>query len=170
MKQLLFILFFSSTFYASVQAETEQDIDFSLNQSGIIQTVKVNVGDRVKKGQLLLQLNRHAIQAQIQADQARIKATEAIWQEANKEKKRNQALREQNLIAVHEYEISEQKQLLAQADYQQAKAQLVQHQQQKREHQIIAPFAGTVTAVKAHQGQAINTTCQQIPLITLVKD
>jgi len=174
MSRLTFILL-ASLLSLNVRAESwingyitwPKQRDLGLLQSGIIQKLNVKLGDFVQSGQLLVQLDNRALKAQQQAHKTMLQAQQTVYKQALSNWKRTKDLHEQVLIAQHEMEQADSKLALAKAKLAASDAQVQQDQQNLRESQLKAPFAGVISAIYVDLGQAINNQQQISPLLQL---
>jgi len=146
---------------------SSKPIILGLNQSGIVKQVKVNIGDQVKTGQVLLKLDTHSTQAHKKATQAQLLAQVALLKEANNEWQRTEELHADALISQHEVDQVASRLAIAQANHAQAQASLAKAEKILRESQIIAPFDGIITARHIHPQLAVVNQLQMTPLLAL---
>lgn len=137
--------------------------------SGVVQTVYVNVGDRVKKGQMLVALDATAYSAGV----AEARAELAHAQEEERDAKRNldrvQELYNRTVISMTELEQAQLRQVRAKSQMQEAQAKLTTNQQRLRDAALRAPFDGLVLARQVEPGQAVASQLQPQPLVTIAR-
>jgi macrolide-specific efflux system membrane fusion protein len=153
-------------------------VDVGAQASGQIHKIHVEVGDVVKEGQLLVEIDPSTQQAKLDAGRFSIENLKAQLQEqrAQHELARQKYQRQQNLAAggaTREEDVqTAQAELRAtqaridmfQAQIRQAEASLRSDQAELGYTRIYAPMAGTVVALDAREGQTLNAQ-QQTPLI-----
>lgn len=149
------------------QIDWQKQRDLGLLQSGMLQTLKVKVGDKVKAGQLLAQLDIQALLAQQKAAVAFLEACKAAHKQAQTDWKRTKELHDQVLIAQHEMELVDTQLALAKAELAKAEAKLQQCDESLRQASLKAPFAGVVSALYADVGQALNNNDTIMPVLQL---
>jgi macrolide-specific efflux system membrane fusion protein len=146
--------------------------------SGQIQKIHVEVGDRVKEGQLLVEIDPSTQQAKLDAGRFSIENLKAQLQEqraqhdlARQKYQRQQhlkaggATREEDVqTAEAELRATQARIDMFQAQIRQAQASLRSDQAELGYTRIYAPMGGTVVALDARQGQTLNAQ-QQTPLI-----
>ena len=76
----------------SGQTQWRQQVSLGLTASGMIETVNVKLGDKVKAGQRLLSLQQTVFQADVAVAWAALKQAKAAHTEAARELERTQAL------------------------------------------------------------------------------
>lgn len=136
----------SGYFSASGQIEAEQFANISTRIMGYVSKVYVTVGDQVRKGQSLIDVNNADMEAKKAQAQAGILQAEARFNRAEKELKRFQSLYDQKSASQKELDdITTQ--------YDVAKAQLESAKQVQKEVEsmlfytnIKAPFSGRITS------------------------
>ncbi len=136
----------------------EQQADIAAERNGRVVSINVRIGDRVKKGQLLAQLDDRALKSACESQKARVASAQAQlreWQSeqltAEADLRRADAMREAKIISEENWEhakyrvdetISEvarfrEEATASEADLSTANVQLEQSR-------IVAPFAGVV--------------------------
>ncbi|WP_417238884.1 efflux RND transporter periplasmic adaptor subunit [Bizionia sp.] len=148
----------------SGKIQAANSAELSTRMMGYVNKVHVNVGDKVRKGQLLVSINN----ADLQAKRAQVNAgiTEATVAFNNAQKDYN---RFQNLFA--EQSASQKEMDDKTANFEMAKARLESAKQMKNEinaqfaySNLTAPFSGTVTSKNVEEGNMANPG---VPLISI---
>ena len=153
-------------------------VDVGAQASGQIQKIHVEVGDVVKEGQLLVEIDPSTQKAKLDAGRFSIENLKAQLQEqrAQHELAQQKYQRQQNLAAggaTREEDVQTARAELKatqaridmfQAQIRQAEASLRSDQAELGYTRIYAPMAGTVVALDAREGQTLNAQ-QQTPLI-----
>ncbi|WP_249675978.1 efflux RND transporter periplasmic adaptor subunit [Pseudomonas abieticivorans] len=158
--------------------QPRQYVDVGAQASGQIRTLHVEVGDTVKQGQLLVEIDPSTQQAQLDAERYAIETLKAQVKEQRAEHLlAQQQLRRQQRMAVdgatreEDVQTAQAKVQTTQARIDMYQAQILQAQASLRSAEaelgytrIYAPISGTVVAVDARQGQTLNAQ-QRTPLI-----
>ncbi|MFJ4247032.1 membrane fusion protein, macrolide-specific efflux system [Pseudomonas helmanticensis] len=153
-------------------------VDVGAQASGQIQKIHVEVGDVVKEGQLLVEIDPSTQKAKLDAGQFSIENLKAQLQEqrAQHELAQQKYQRQQNLAAggaTREEDVQTARAELKatqaridmfQAQIRQAQASLRSDQAELGYTRIYAPMSGTVVNIDAREGQTLNAQ-QQTPLI-----
>ena len=153
-------------------------VDVGAQASGQIRKIHVDVGDVVKEGQLLVEIDPATQKAKLDASQFSIENLKAQLQEqqAQHELARQKYQRQQNLVAggatreedvqtaCAELKATQARIDMFRAQIRQAEASLRSDQAELGYTRIYAPMAGTVVALDAREGQTLNAQ-QQTPLI-----
>ncbi len=125
------------------------------------------VGQRVQPGQVLAQLDAQDLQLSADAARAQVAAARTNRDLAEADLRRFAALREQNFISGAELERRESTFKAAQAQLEQAQAQLAAQANQARYADLVADAAGVVTAVEAEPGQVV---AAGTPVVRIARD
>ncbi|RON38098.1 efflux transporter periplasmic adaptor subunit [Pseudomonas frederiksbergensis] len=153
-------------------------VDVGAQASGQIHKIHVEVGDVVKEGDLLVEIDPSTQQAKLDAGRFSIDNLKAQLQEqkAQHELARQKFQRQQNLAAggatraedvqtaQAELRATQARMDMFQAQIRQAQASLRSDQAELGYTRIYAPMNGTVVALDAREGQTLNAQ-QQTPLI-----
>ena len=140
-------------FPGDVRARVESKLGFQVG--GKVIARKVNIGDTVKRGQVLMQLDPQDLRlAQIQAN-AGLQAARSNAELARAELKRYQDLRDKNFVsqAVLDGKVTADR--AARASYEQAGAALKGQTNQAGYAVLVADGVGVVTSVDAEVGQVV---------------
>ncbi|BAN68698.1 hypothetical protein EBS_0749 [endosymbiont of unidentified scaly snail isolate Monju] len=125
--------------------EWNREVTLGVLEPGVIQTVRVVPGQRVRRGELLLALDRRAQKADLAAARGRLQLAQARLEEAQREFERAEDLYERTVLSEHERVV--------------AHIGLLE-----------APFDGLVVRVDARPGQAVNGTLAVPELLVLADD
>ncbi len=140
-------------FSGEVRARVESRLGFRLG--GKLTQRLVEPGQRVQAGQLLAQIDPSDARLAVDAARAQAEAARTQRDLAEADFKRYQALRAQNFISGAELERRETTLKAAQAQFEQAQAQLAVQSNQAGYSSLRADVAGVVTAVEAEVGQVL---------------
>jgi RND family efflux transporter MFP subunit len=140
-------------FSGEVRARVESRLGFRLN--GKLAKRMVEVGQSVKVGQVLAQLDPSDLQLAVDSARAQAEAARTQRDLAAADFKRFQALKEQNFISGAELERRDAALKAAQAQLEQAQAQLAVQSNQAAYTSLRADASGVVTAVEAEVGQVL---------------
>jgi multidrug efflux system membrane fusion protein len=140
-------------FSGEVRPRVESRLGFRV--AGKITQRQAEIGQHVKAGAVLAQLDPQDYRLAAEAARAQAAAAATNRDLAAADFKRFQALREQNFISGAELERRESTLKAAQAQYEQAQAQLAAQGNQARYTNLVADVSGVVTAVEAEPGQVV---------------
>ena len=136
-----------------VKAQTETRLSFRVG--GKIMKRQAELGQRVKAGQVLAQIDPQDYQLAQDVARAQVNAAATNRDLAAADFKRFAALKDQNFISGAELERRESQLKAAQAQYEQARSQLAVQGNQASYAVLTASAAGVITAVEAEPGQVV---------------
>ena len=144
---------FRQEYAGEVRARSESRLGFRVG--GKLLSRSAEVGQRVKAGQVLAQLDATDYQLGAQAAQAQVQAAQTQYDLAAADHKRYAELRAQNFISSAELERRDTTLKAAKATLDQAKAQGSMQTNQKGYATLVADKAGVVLAAEAEPGQVL---------------
>lgn len=144
-----------------------QRVELGTPQSGIIVEVPVQAGERVKQGQLLVQLETRALQARVRRAEAELSKSKKERDEAQRELDRSKELYERTLLSNHDLEQAKIAYSDVASRYQVASTALVEARLDLEQSAVRAPFDGVVLQRYAEIGQSVVSNLQSVPLITV---
>jgi membrane fusion protein, macrolide-specific efflux system len=158
-------------------------VDVGTQVSGQLKKLHVEIGSRVKTGQLIAEIDPTVYQTRVEADQAQLRTQQAQLQDkqaqltlAEQQQQRETNLMKDNATTQDALQTAEATLGSARAQIEVLKAQIEQTQSTLRGDQanlsytkIYAPMSGTVVAQSAKQGQTLNAN-QQAPIIVRIAD
>lgn len=139
---------------AEVRARTESRLGFRV--SGKLTSRAAEVGQRVKAGQTLAQIDPVDLKLQQDAAQAALRAAQSSFDVAGSEFKRYKDLREQGFISALELERRETSLQAARSQLEQAKAQAAVQGNLASYAVLTATASGVVTGVDAETGAVLS--------------
>lgn len=144
-------------------------VELSVPVSGVVQAVNVDVGDQVKKGQVLLTLDSAIYQAKVAEIQSAITRLAAEAAEAKRDFERVQELYARTVVATAELDQARLRLTRADALLAEAKAGLRQQQKVLDDTVMRAPFDGVVVVRQVEPGMSIAAGLQAQILLVLAK-
>ena len=136
-----------------IRARTETRLSFRVG--GKLMSRTVNVGDEVKAGQVIAQLDPSDLKLGQDAAAAGLRAAQANWDQASADLKRVQELHGQGFIGGAELERRQTAVKAAQATLDQARVQTSAQGNQTQYTRLVADAAGVVTGVDAEPGAVV---------------
>jgi len=152
-------------FSGEVRPRIESRLGFRV--AGKLVSREVELGQHVRAGQMLARLDPQDYRLAADAAQAQLGAAVTNRDLAAADFKRFKELREQNFISGAELERREAALKAAQAQVDQAQAQLAAQRNQGAYTTLLADAAGVVTAVEAEPGQVVSAGQ---PVVRLAQD
>jgi macrolide-specific efflux system membrane fusion protein len=158
--------------------EPNEYVDVGTQVSGQIKEIHVEIGDTVKRGELLAEIDPRVYQAQVEANEARLNSLRAQLNQqkaqltlAEQNLKRNQSLFGLNAVSQQVLQESESEEAAARAQVKSIEAQMQETESTLKGNRanlgftkIYAPMAGTVTTMPAREGQTLNAN-QSTPTV-----
>ena len=142
-------------------------IELTTRVSGVVDQVLVKAGQSVKKGAILLRLDKTILQARFDeatAEHARAQADEA---DARRELDREQELFDRTVSSTTELDAAKLRYTRAQTALAAAAARRVIAQKNLADAELKAPFNGVVSAVPGAPGTVVAADCQPKTLVIL---
>lgn len=146
-----------------------QRVELSTPVSGVVQTVQANVGDRVKKGQVLLTLDAATYQANVAETQAVVSRAKEEEVDAKRNLDRVQELFNRTVISTSELEQAQTRHVRAKAGVMEAQARLTRTQKGLGDATLRAPFDALVLARQVEPGQTVASQLQPQTLFVLAR-
>ncbi len=154
---------------AEVRPRIESRMSFRV--AGKLIKRHVEVGQHVKAGQLLAEMDPQDFALAVQAAQAQMAVASTNLKLADADYQRHKALRVQNFISEAELERRDTTLLSARAQLDQAQAQLASQQNQLGYTRLRADVAGVVTGVDAEPGQVVGQVIgAAVPVVRIAPD
>ncbi|WP_309903761.1 efflux RND transporter periplasmic adaptor subunit [Variovorax soli] len=152
-------------FSAEVRARIESRLGFRV--AGKLTRRQAELGEHVKAGQVLAQLDPQDYRLAVEAARAQHAAALTNRDLALADLKRYRGLREQNFISAAELERRESTYKAAQAQLEQAQAQMASQGNQAQYTTLVADVPGIVTAIEAEPGQVVTAGA---PVVRIAQD
>ncbi|PLX01375.1 MAG: efflux RND transporter periplasmic adaptor subunit [Marinilabiliales bacterium] len=151
-----------------VKPQTGSEVKVGSRISGIVDKLYVNVGDTVKKGDLLAKLEEMELLAEYNQALANLENTTTVLKYAQIEQDRQKELYSKNFTsrqnydnAVKDYELAITRQKQAQANVDYAKVQLDYTN-------IIAPTNGVVASIATQEGETVAAMFAAPTFVTII--
>lgn len=160
----------SSVVTATGTLEAITTVEVGTQVSGVIEKIYVDFNTQVKKGQLLAQLDKTPLQAQVDQSQATVDNAEAelVYQKSNYE--RTKALYDKQLIAKTDYDLALYNYNKAQASLKNAKSVHDKNKINLSYASIYSPIDGIILDRAVDEGQTVAASFNTPTLFTIAKD
>ena len=169
---LITAVFFPQVLWAADVPATlqwSQRVELSTPVSGVVKAVNVEVGDLVKKGQVLLSLDNTSYQASVAEIQSRITRLDAGAEEAKRDLDRAQELYERTIISTTDLDQARLRRVKSLSMLAEARARLRQDQKALEETSLRAPFDAVVILRQAEPGLSVASGLQPQMLLTVAR-
>ncbi|MGD9639340.1 MAG: efflux RND transporter periplasmic adaptor subunit [Alphaproteobacteria bacterium] len=163
--------------------EPKDYVDVGTQVSGQLEKLHVEIGDYVKEGDLIAEIDPRVYETQVLANKAKLKSLKAQISEQNaniklaeSKYKRNKRLLETNNVSQETFEEIESEKDVAYSKLESIKAQIEELESNLSESitnlgytKIYAPMSGIIALKEAKEGQTLNAS-QSAPTIVQVAD
>jgi len=167
---------------ASGQLAHEEEVKLMSEEIGRVTQLLVEEGDRVKAGDLLLQIDDEAHRAAVEQNRAQVRLQEIAierqrvrLENLRTQWQRQQALHERGLIDQDSFDLLTNELALAEIDLKssieqlsQARAQLEQAEDRLRKTRVFSPIDGVVTSLDIKVGETAISSTTNLPGSTLM--
>ncbi|PLY14316.1 MAG: hypothetical protein C0631_11705 [Sedimenticola sp.] len=150
--------------------EWSKRVELGVTLSGVIETVAVKPGQRVKKGDLLVALDDSYFKARVAKAEAELGEAKQNQEEGVRELERATELYDRTVLSDHDLHMAQIGEARAKALWHKAQAELAEARIRLQQSRIQAPFAGVITGVFAQTGQAVVSGLAAQPLVEMADD
>lgn len=135
--------------------EAAEEINLSIDFSGVIESLLVDEGQRIQKGQVLIKLDQEKLQLQFNQASEVTKRSKAALDEAFLTLERRQSLAENNTVSQEQLDNAKLAVSRAQAQYREAIAAQQLAKRELTDGQILSPVNGVVDIKHVEAGESI---------------
>jgi len=136
--------------------------------SGVVSRLYANIGDFVRKGQLIAQLDTVELVARLTQNRAALESAKASLDYAKADLERQKALFQKNLISQQEYDAAVKSHRVAEAQLHQAEANLAFAEIQLDYARITSPISGIVASISTQAGEAVSASLSAPTFVTII--
>ncbi len=151
-----------------VKPQTGAEVKVGSRISGIVKELNVNVGDIVKKGDLLAKLEETELRAEYNQSLANLENATTVLKYAKIEMDRQQKLLEKNFTSQQNYDNAVREYELALTGKKQAEANLDYAKVQLDYTNIIAPTSGVVASISTQEGETVAAMFAAPTFVTII--
>lgn len=144
-----------------------QEVEISPEISGKVKAMHVCVGDQVKQGDLLVEIDDEARQIALTQKKALLKKAEATRKKSLKDAQKGGSLFKQGVISDSESDDIELGKQIANADLDLARADVMKAEKELRDTKILAPFDGTVALEDIEIGKMVTPGQNLLTLVDI---
>lgn len=138
----------------SVEAENDAVIYAKVSEK--INEIRVKVGDKVQKDQIIAIQHNDALKQSVETAKAAVKTAESQNKLAQSDFNRMKSLYDQKAVSPQQFDQSKTQLETAGSTLEQAQSQLAQAEEGYQNSLIKAPFSGTVAAIYFEENQMVN--------------
>jgi len=151
-----------------VKPQTGAEVKVGSRISGIVKELNVNVGDMVKKGDLLAKLEETELRAEYNQSLANLENSKTVLKYAKIEMGRQQKLLDKNVISRQKYDSAVREYELALTSMKQAEANLDYAKIQLDYTNIIAPTSGVAASISTQEGETVAAMFAAPTFVTII--
>ena len=148
---------------------TEQDRK-RRKTSGIIDKLYVDYNDVVKAGQLIAEMDKVNLQAELKSAEAQLASSKTEFEYQQKNYARSKVLHEKQLVSDTDYETATYNYEKAKAAYEQSQASMVKVRRNLEYATITSPIDGVVINKVVEEGQTVAAGFETPTLFTIAAD
>ena len=145
-------------------------VEVGTQVSGTIKKVLVDYNDRVKKGQILAELDLDLFKATVDTAKASVISAQALYKQAAAEYERNKPLYEQGHLSSQEILAYETEKETARAKLLSAKASVISARTNLKNAQIKSPISGVILERDIEAGQTVAASLSTPTLFIIAED
>jgi len=149
------------------ELEPNENAEIRAKVQGYILKVNVDIGSRVRKGQVLALIDAPEINSRVQEINAKVKAAQARYQSSKDYYERiNTASKAEGVIAASELQRTREQMLADESEYRATLYSAASYRQMGNYLAIVAPYSGIITKRNIDQGSFVGNP-NEVPLFEL---
>ena len=160
----------SNSVTATGTVEPVTEVEVGTQVSGIIDKLYVDYNDVVKAGQLIAEMDKVTLQAELESSQAELASSKTEYEYQLKNYTRTRTLHEKELVSDAEYDEAFYLYEKARNAYEQSKAAIVKVKRNLGYATITSPIDGVVISRAVEQGQTVAAGFETPTLFTIAAD
>ena len=155
---------------ATGTVEPVTEVDVGTQVSGIIDKLYVDYNDVVKAGQLIAEMDKVNLQAELKSAEAQLASSKTEFEYQQKNYARSKVLHEKQLVSDTDYETATYNCEKAKAAYEQSQASMVKVRRNLEYATITSPIDGVVINKVVEEGQTVAAGFETPTLFTIAAD
>ncbi|MCF2659479.1 efflux RND transporter periplasmic adaptor subunit [Parabacteroides distasonis] len=160
----------TNTVTATGTVEPVTEVEVGTQVSGIIDKLYADYNDVVKAGQLIAEMDRVNLKAELVSAQAQLASSKTEYEYQQKNYARSKVLYEKKLISDTDYETATYQYEKAKAAYDQSQASMVKVNRNLEYATITSPIDGVVINRAVEEGQTVAAGFETPTLFTIAAD
>ncbi|MDE6231437.1 MAG: efflux RND transporter periplasmic adaptor subunit [Muribaculaceae bacterium] len=145
----------SETVTATGTMESVTSVDVGTQVTGIIDKLHADFNDRVTKGQLLAELEKTTLDAELKSSDANVQSAKSTYDYTRTNFERDKKLHDEKLISDYEYQTSLHDYEVAKLNYEKAQADRVRAAKNLNYTEIYSPIDGVIISREVEVGQTV---------------
>ena len=155
---------------ATGTVEPVTQVEVGTQVSGIIDKLYADYNDQVKAGQLIAEMDKVTLQAELESAQAQLASSKTEYEYQTKNYARTKTLHEKQLVSDAEYDQAFYLYETARNAYEQSQAAMVKVKRNLGYATITSPIDGVVISRAVEEGQTVAAGFETPTLFTIAKD
>lgn len=155
---------------ATGTVEPVTEVEVGTQVSGIIDRLYVDYNDQVKAGQLIAEMDKVTLQAELEQSEAELASCRNEYEYQTKNYARTRTLHEKELVSDAEYDEAFYLYEKARNAYEQAQAAIVKVKRNLGYATITSPIDGVVISRSVEEGQTVAASFETPTLFTIAHD
>lgn len=155
---------------ATGTVEPVTKVDVGTQVSGIVDKIYVDYNSVVKKGQLIAEMDKITLQAELESQEAQLANAKAEYDYQQKNYTRNKVLFEKELISDSDYETATYNYEKAKSAYEKSQADIIKVRRNLGYAVITSPIDGVVISREVEEGQTVAAGFETPTLFTIARD
>lgn len=154
----------------TIRAKIGAEVKVGSRISGRVERLYANIGDVVKKGQLIARLEQEDLQAKVNEAKMNLKTAEANLDLAQKTIQRMKNLYAKDFVSKDKVDVAERDFKTAQAQANQIRETIRFNEAQMSYANIYAPISGVIASVTTQQGETVSGSSLNVPTFVTIVD
>ncbi len=153
-----------------IRAKIGAEVKVGARISGRVEKLYANIGDVVKKGQVIARLEQEDLQAKVNEAKMNLKINEATLELAQKNLQRMQNLSAKDFISKDIVDVAEKDYRVTTAQVNQIRETIKYFETQMSYANIYAPISGVIASVATQQGETVSASSLNVPTFVTIVD
>lgn len=153
-----------------IRAKIGAEVKVGARISGRVEKLYANIGDLVKKGQLIAQIEQEDLKAKVNEAKMNLKIAEATLELNQKNLQRMKNLYEKDYVSKDKVDVAERDLKTSQALAGQIRESIRYNETQMTYANIYAPISGVIASVATQQGETVSASSLNVPTFVTIVD
>ncbi|MBZ0157939.1 MAG: efflux RND transporter periplasmic adaptor subunit [Alphaproteobacteria bacterium] len=153
-----------------IRAKIGAEVKVGARISGRVEKLFANIGDVVKKGQVIARLEQEDLRAKVNEAKMNLKVAEANLDLARKNLQRMQNLYAKDFVSRDKVDVAERDYRAAEAQAHQIMETIRYNEAQMSYATIVAPISGVIASVATQQGETVSASSLNVPTFVTIVD
>jgi len=153
-----------------IRAKIGAEVKVGARISGRVDKLYANIGDVVKKGQLIAQIEQEDLKAKVNEAKMNLRVVDANLDLAQKNFQRMQNLYAKDYVSKDLVDVAERDLKASQAQENQIRESISFNETQMSYASIHAPISGVIASVATQQGETVSASALNVPTFVTIVD